>query len=285
MLSGADQIGLERGMNTYRSIADWVPETGRAVDVVALGRSGASLCGRTRVGAIKVLIRLGPTPVRPVEGELFTLEVTARTRETGFWVLEGAIRTPRLNVDALRLEPLALLPRTPTDRGDGGSSPGDRTPYELETIVPRVPGFRADGQRAIDEIAAFWSSGDAELAEMLAGELLARDLRCLEAHALLGALFLDGPVEERWTERALRHYRVGAAIGGLSLAEGFDGTLPWRWRGNRAFLRCLYGYARCLERVGDAGSAREQFERLLELAPEGPMGVREALDGSRSPEM
>ncbi len=267
-----------------RMPSDCPPAPGQAVDVLAVGRSGNALCGRTLTTSLRVLVRAGLSPVRPVEGELFTLDVARRSREGGFWLLEGAIRSPRLDQGALRLEPLALLPRAITDR-PGRRRKKNKMQYELETIVPRVPGFRADGQRAIDEIAAFWSSGDAELAEMLAGELLARDLRCLEAHALLGAFFLDGPVEERWTERALRHYRVGAAIGGLSLAEGFDGTLPWRWRGNRAFLRCLYGYARCLERVGDAGSAREQFERLLELAPEGPMGVREALDGSRSPEM
>lgn len=260
-------------LNTRRSVADSIPEAGQAVDVLALGRSGESICGRTRVGAIKVLVRLGLSPVRPVEGELFTLEMTRRTRDWGFWVLEGAIRSPRLNRDALHLEPLALIPRAIANRQNGDGDATGELQYELETIIPRVPRFRASGFTAIDEIAAFWEAGEVELAELLAGELLARDLRCLEAHALLGGFFLDGPVEQRWTERALRHYRVGVTIGEMPLGDSFEGWLPWRWRGNRAFLRCLYGYGRCLERVGDAGSAKDVFRRLLSLAPEDPIGI------------
>ncbi len=272
-----------------RSPGDWLPAPGRALDVLAVGRSGDAICGRVVATSTRILVRAGLSPVRPVEGELFTLDVAHRSRERGFWVLEGAIRSPRLDPDALRLEPLALLPRAIIEKPDGRRSSGrggrigkNRLQYELDTVIPRVPGFEADGLEAIEEIAAFWGSGDAELAEILAGELLARDLRCLAAHALLGGFFLDGPLEERWTERALRHYRVGVTIGELSLAGSFDGTLPWRWRGNRPFLRCLYGYARCLERVGDAGPARDHFERLLQLAPEGPKDVREALDAPRS---
>ncbi len=246
-----------------RSATDRIPEGGQAVEVLALGRSGGSLCGRTRVGATKVLVRLGLAPVRPVAGELFTLDVTRRTRENGLWMLEGTIRAPRLSPSTLRLEPLALIPRPEA---------GERQ-HELETIIPRIPRFDASGFAAIEEISALWEAGEMELAELLAGELLARDLRCLEAHALLGSFFLDGPVEERWTERALRHYRVGVTIGELSLGDDFEGVLPWRWRGNRALLRCLDGYGRCLERIGEARSARNVFERSSMLAPEAPLGV------------
>ena len=138
--------------------------------------------------------------------------------------------------------------------------------------------FPDDGPAALEEISAFWDAGDPELAELLAGELLARDLRCLEAHALLGGFFLDAPLEQRWTERALRHFRVGVTIGDLALGEAFDGCLPWRWPGNRGLLRCLYGYGRSLERVGDAGLAVEILQRLLSLAPEDPMEVGEVLE-------
>ena len=258
-------------MHTTRppSVADDLPEPGQAVEVIALGRNGASICGRLRVGAMKVLVRAGLSPFRAVEGELFTLDVSRRTRECGFWRLDGSIRAPRFNATALRLEPLALITR-PTP---GPVAEGSEREFELETIIPRVPNFRAAGQAAVDEIAALWEAEEWELAELLAGELLARDLRCLEAHALLGGFFLSGPVEQRWTERALRHYRVGARIGEMSLGGSFEGRLPWRWAGNRAFLRCLYGYGRCLERVGDAGPAREVFRRLLELDPDDPMEV------------
>ncbi len=250
-----------------------LPNSGQAVDILALGRSGSSICGRTRVGAIKVLVPLEASPVRPVEGELFTLDVCRRTRANGFWKLEGPIRSPRLNEDALRVEPLALIPRAIAHDRDGEATPNADLQYELETIIPRVPGLGAESFRAIEEIAAFRRAGEPALAELLAGELLARDLRCLEAHALLGSLHLDAPVEQRWTERALRHYRVGATIGERSLPDPFEGRLPWRWRGNRAFLKCLYGWGRCLERVGDADSARAVLDRLLELAPEDPMGL------------
>ena len=262
-----------RTAHTAAWLAEALPRAGQAVEILALGRSGSSICGRTRVGAIKVLVPLDASPVRPVEGELFMLDVCRRTRVNGFWLLEGAIRSPRLNEDALCVEPLALIPRAIAHGGDGEPSEGGGLQYELESIVPRVPGFAATGFRAIEEIAAFRRAGEPALAELLAGELLARDLRCLEAHALLGSLHLDAPVEERWTERALRHYRVGATLGARSLPDSFAGRLPWRWRGNRAFLTCLYGWGRCLERVGDAGSAGAVFDRLLALAPEDPMGL------------
>ncbi len=256
-------------MNPPTPIADSLPEAGQAVEVIALGRNGGSICGRLRVGSMKVLVRPGASPFRPVEGELFILDVSRRSRECGFWLLEGAIQSPRFSERALRLEPLALIPRAAAE----GPVAASHREYELETIIPRVPHFGAAGLEAIREISAFWEAGELELAELLAGELLARDLRCLEAHALLGGFCLDAPVERRWTERALRHYRVGARIGELSLGGSFEGRLPWAWPGNRAFLRCLNGYGRCLERVGDAGPAREVFERLLELEPEDPMEV------------
>ena len=226
-------------------------------------------------GAIRVLVRGGVSLLRPVEGEVFTVDVSFWSREGHFWTLDGALRPSRFEPDALRVEPLALVRREGVEAG-AGETPA----FELERIVPRVPGFPLSGSAAIDEITAFHEAGDHDLAELIAGELLARDLRCLEAHALLGRFYSDGPLEQRWTERALRHYRVGSAIGELSIESGFEGRLPWRLRGNRAFLSCLGGYGRALERVGDGGSARDVFERLLKLDPEDPIGVRESLSAA-----
>jgi hypothetical protein len=261
--------------------SDWLPEPGQSVEALALGRSGSSLCARVQRCAARVLVEAGLTSIRPVEGELFTLAVRRRTRDNGFWLLEGQVHSPRLEASVLRLKPLALYPRDAGASENGAACHDGRAQYELERVVPRVPGFAAAGPAVLEEIAAFWDAGDVELAELLAGELLARDLRCLEAHALLGGFFLNAPLEQRWTERALRHFRVGVTIGELSLGAEFDGYLPWRWRGNRGLLRCLYGYARCLERVGDAGEAWGVFRRLLNLAPEDPMDVRKVLAAAR----
>ncbi len=264
---------------------DWLPEPGQSIDALALGRSGSSICARVERSAAKVLVEAGLTSIRPVEGELFTLAVRRRTRDNGFWLLQGSVHSPRLEASVLRLTPLALYPRIEESSGNGAGGSTKRAHYELERVVPKIPGFPAAGPEVLEEIAAFWAAGDAELAELLAGELLARDLRCLDAHALLGGFFLNAPLEQRWTERALRHFRVGVTIGELSLAPEFEGFLPWRWPGNRGLLRCLYGYARCLERSGDSDSAWESFGRLLSLAPEDPMDVRAALalDGWDAP--
>ena len=252
----------------------WRPEPGQAVDVLALGRSGSAICARTVPGSVRVLVEAGGSSIHPVEGEIFTLAVRTRSLDGALWVLQGSIRSPRFDVAALGLEPLTLTPRPLA------ALPGDigRPAFELERVVPRVPGFPLEGAAALAEIEAFWEADDRELAELLAGELLARDLRCLEIHALLGGFFERGPVEERWTERALRHFRTGVAIGELSLNESFEGVLPWRWRGNRGFLRCLYGQARCLERLGEDARAWESYGRLLTLAPEDPMDIRALLE-------
>jgi hypothetical protein len=165
--------------------------------------------------------------LRPVEGEVFTVDIASCSRESPFWLLEGTLGTPRFDAELLRLEPLALLERR--SRGEGAPSGEAPSTFELERVVPRIPGFPQSGSAAVAEIVAFYESGDRDLAEMIAGELLARDLRCLEAHALLGRLYSEGPIEQR------------------------------------------------LERVGDAGSAHDVYERLLQLAPEDPMGVRNGL--------
>ncbi len=257
-----------------KSWTDRLPQPGRCVEVLALGRSRHSICGCLEQTRTKLLVDAGGSIVRPVEGELFRLLVHRRSRENGSWLLEGSILSARLEPSALRFEPLALFPRD-EDRPSGPD--GVERAYELERILPSAPGFPDDGALALREVSAFWSSGDLELAELLAGEMLARDLRCLEVHALLGEFFSDAPLETRWTERALRHFRVGVALGEQALGREFEGRLPWRWRGNRGLLRCLYGYGRCQEYLGQVRRAVQLYERLLALAPEDPLGVRESL--------
>ena len=131
---------------------DWLPEPGQTLEALALGRSGGAICARAQGSFAKVLVRTGVSTIRPVEGEHFTLAVTRRTRDAGFWVLEGSIQSPRLEGSKLRLKPLALFPRESIDAGNGTGDANGRPHYELERIVPSVPGFPDDGPAALEEI-------------------------------------------------------------------------------------------------------------------------------------
>lgn len=113
-------------------------------------------------------------------------------------------------------------------------------------------------------------------ARKLLMEVLCRDLRCLDAHALLGNL-----VFERWPQRAIVHYEMGIRIGELSLPAGFDGVLVWGVLYNRPFLRCLHGYGLCLWRLGRVEEAEQVFERMLSLNPNDNQGVRSCCDDIR----
>jgi hypothetical protein len=45
-------------------------------------------------------------------------------------------------------------------------------------------------------------------------------VRCLDAHALLGNMLFD-----KYTQRALAHYKFGVEIGRRAIGEKFDGVL------------------------------------------------------------
>ena len=107
-------------------------------------------------------------------------------------------------------------------------------------------------------------------------KLLARDLRCLDAHAHLGNFAFD-----RSPTEALRHYEIGVAIGALSLGMEFDGVLAWGLIDNRPFLRCLNGYALCLWRLERFAESRTVLERMLWLNPSDNQGVRFIIDDVR----
>lgn len=116
-----------------------------------------------------------------------------------------------------------------------------------------------------------------ERARRLLCELLAADLRCLDAHAHLGSFAYDYSAAI-----ALRHYEAGVAIGERSLPAGFNGVLPWGWIDNRPFLRCLHGYGLCLWRLGRLAEASRAFEAMLWLNPSDNQGARFLVDDVRS---
>ena len=100
-------------------------------------------------------------------------------------------------------------------------------------------------------------------------KLLARDLRCLDAHAHLGNLVFD-----RSPTEAQRHYEIGLSIGALSLGKKFDGVLAWGLVDNRPCLRCLHGVGLRAWRLRDLPAAAAGFRRLLWLNPSDNQGAR-----------
>ena len=108
-------------------------------------------------------------------------------------------------------------------------------------------------------------------------ELCQADLRCLDAHALLGLfMFKSSP------KNAIRHYEVGVRIGELSLGDGFDGVLPWSCIENRPFLGCMQGFGLCLWRLRRFEESQHVFERMLWLNPSDNLGVRFLINDVRN---
>jgi hypothetical protein len=131
----------------------------------------------------------------------------------------------------------------------------------MEQVIPGADRHDPDSDLLIeaDELS---SAGHRGAASDLLMDLLARDLRCLVAHAYLGDLEIGG-----WPEQALRHSLVGAGVGDLTLGADFEGVLPWRLIGNRPFLRCLHGAGLCRWRLGKLDEAAPSFRRMLWLDP------------------
>jgi hypothetical protein len=100
-------------------------------------------------------------------------------------------------------------------------------------------------------------------------DVLAADLRCLDAHAHFGNFAFH-----RDPDTAVRHYDIGVKIGELSLGKDFNGLLPWGCIDNRPFLRCLHGYGLCLWRFGRMRDAEKVFTRMLWLNPTDNQGAR-----------
>lgn len=192
---------------------------------------------------------------------------------------EGEIHEPRIDVPALGLPPLHLEDRGPLQFDGvlevGGGEPDAPEPrrqlqakiaataraaYEMEQVLPcTAPG---DGFDPILASRSRMKRHDRTGAVRLLMDLLAEDLRCLDAHAHLGNfVFLPYP------EHALLHYEIGAAIGEYALGPSFSGALPWSYLNNRPYLRCLHGQGLALWRLGRLEEAASVLERLLWLNP------------------
>jgi hypothetical protein len=270
---------------------------GREVELLCL-KGYDALRARIPPHGERVVVRTGISQVRPVPGELFTLEVE-RT-----WVFghtryaKGLVTAARLDVPSLGLEPLGLTDyglRDPEEESwlfeEGGHpvyeemrAAGPRRCCEMEQVVPEDAVKLEWEEDPILEAVELVAAGGTFAAEELLGDLLTADLRCLDAHAHLAYVQLRSGWHDA-LERATRHYRVGLAIGELTLGPAFPDLLPWGLIDNRPYLRCLDGHAVCLWRRGDLGAAADIFRRLLWLNPHDNTGARfnlAAIDAGRS---
>jgi len=219
-----------------------------------------------------------------VPGHLVTLVIKKRWTWPGGAYVSAAIENVRMDVAKLGLAPLPLqggqledLRRDsePYRRPDPYAplwrklTSRPRPSFQMDRIAwGAFPGAGVDDNLTCDasELAEV---GEVEGARALLMKVLRRDLRCIDAHALLGNLeFSHRP------QRAIVHFEMGMRIGELSFPPAFDGLFVWGPIYNRPFLRCLHGYGLCLWRLGRNDEARRVFERILALNPNDNQGVR-----------
>jgi len=216
-------------------------------------------------------------------GEIVTVLPQKQWRYSGHPYLSGKVVSQHIDISALRLRPLRLYDRgmwNPADEYWGEhdepipewANPiiarGPRPLFEMEQIIPgEDPDDPFDDP--ITRSNDLKMAGELAQARRLLMELLAADLRCLDAHAHLGNLVFDS-----FARAALRHYKIGIGIGELSLGDDFDGVLLWGLIDNRPFLRCLHGYGLCLWRLEQFNEAEQVFERMLWLNPSDNQGAR-----------
>jgi len=228
-----------------------------------------------------------------VPGEIVTVRARKQWRYAGHPYLSGDVEGHRLDVAALGLVPLRLQDEWTWDPGDAywgeQGEPieawakaiiarGPRPSFEMEQVLPGSDPADWDSD-SILEASELHAAGDRLGAQQLLVEMLAADLRCLDAHAHLGNFAFDHRPQE-----AIRHYEVGVRIGELSLGADFDGLLPWGRLDNRPFLRCMHGLGLCRWRLGRWNEATELFGRMLWLNPTDNQGIRFLLPQVRAGE-
>ncbi len=230
-----------------------------------------------------------------VEGEILTILPSKSWRSHKTHYMTGEIKSRRIDIPALHLEPLALHDMwmwDPADEywGEPDDSTrilftsiidfGPRKSYEMEQIIP----FEDPDDPISDpiiEASDYQQAGYHEEALRIMEKVITADLRCLDAHAHLGNWDFNSTNEpdEKIIDRARRHYEVGAHIGELSLGKDFNGVLAWGHIDNRPYLRCMHGYGLSLWRLGQTEEARKIFLRMLWLNPSDNQGIRFLLAG------
>jgi hypothetical protein len=238
---------------------------GRPVDLVVLARKSNALRCRLLGSAREATLR---TALRDeIPGAIITVTPKKQWTHARHPYLSGDVSSIRIDAAVLGLVPLALH-REPRESA-GRDAREARPVYRMAQIAPASDDDGADllleAQECIDARAY------AEADDLLC-KLLAIDLRCLDAHALLGERNLS-----HWPALALHHFELGVAIGSLTVTEDFNGALPWGFVENRPFLRCLHGLSRALLRLEKRDPAAAVLKRLLRLDPADHLSARASL--------
>ena len=256
------------------------PASAFEVAVLSIEKKGAR-CRRLDRG--QRLIFSGSGVRKLVPGAIALIRSIKSWRYGGSPRVEGVIESTRFDVKALKLVPLQLkecglwkpeehfwgdLDQPVEDWARPIIARGPRPAFEMEQVLPGTDIDDPFSDPIIESIDRR-AGGDATGARQMLMDLCAADLRCLDAYAHLGNMVFDTRPSV-----AVRYYEAGLRIGELSLAESFDGLLPWGWIDNRPFLRCMSGYGLCLWRMGSVAKARGIFERMLWLNPSDNQGVR-----------
>jgi hypothetical protein len=256
------------------------------VELIALAVKGNAVSCRI-LGKERLLTLRPGRPWEVVPGEIITVSPGRKWRYGGHPYLAGEITAWRIDVPALGLTPLALKEVGVWDPGEhpwgGPDEPrerwvrslikrGPRPEYEMEQALPGEDPDDPDTDPILDAID-LKRAGDHRGADRVLMNLLAADLRCLDAHAHLGDFAFHGD-----PDTAIRHYDMGVKIAEFSLGKDFDGLLPWDRVDNRPFLRCLHGYGLCLWRFGRFRDAEKVFTHMLWLGPADNQGARSHLN-------
>lgn len=289
-LSAMTRLRKRNRMQPKASVAD-VP-LGTPVDLVVLATktTGATCRLQGREEVLTLRTGLGQ---ELVPGRILTLQADRVWAYQGNTYVSGERIAIRLEVASLGLVPLTLKDRGPWDpqeedwAEEGRPVPawarpiirrGPRPSFEMEACRPgndpESGGWDSD---PVMEAIDLWESGQTVQALRLLEAACHADLRCLDAHAHLGAFHFD-----RHPAKALLHYHVGVAIGWLTLGSAFDGVLPWGFLDNRPYLRCLHGSGLCYWRLGFFPEAKRVFERLLWMNPSDNQGARFVLPAVRA---
>ncbi len=225
----ASRVSPGRTQRRHKADVDAIP-VGAPIDLAVLAvRDSAARC--RVLGSSRELTLRSPGTYRTVPGEIITVRPAKSWTYARHPYLSGEIVDQRADVGALGLTPLALTPMGDWDPeeeywGEPGDpiepclqpiiAAGPRPSFEMEQVVPGDdPAEMSDGP--ILEAIDLKDAGDRPAANRKLMDLVARDLRCLDAHAHLGNFcFEHGP------EDAIRHYEMGVRIGELSLAKDFN---------------------------------------------------------------
>lgn len=288
----AARLHVMRARAEHLGIAPAPAATADIVEAIVVKVNQQS--ARVRIpGEVAEVTFRGSGVYRLAPGQIATLTMKRRWSHRGYAYASGAVQDARIDIAKLGLAPLPLEDCGLEDFS-GYEPHGSPDPYaplwRLLTRKPR-PSFEMHAiawdaiahatddhdSTPVCDAAELAQAGDIGRAREMLMEVLATDLRCIDAHAHLGNLVFD-----RAPNEAIVHYEIGKRIGELSLGPDFTGVLPWGRLYNRPYLRCLHGYGLCLWRVGRLLEAEQVFERILSLNPNDNQGVRECWDDVRN---